>query len=64
MRAINVADKLSDRLALTANEICSMTGVGRNTIYNAIAAGELKAKRIGLKKFVVSVEEVKRWLAE
>jgi len=44
--------------------VVSMTGIGRNTIYAAIAKGELKAKRIGSKKFVVSVDEVKRWLAE
>jgi len=64
MRAVNVNEKLADRLAVTANEIVSMTGIGRNTIYAAIAKGELKAKRIGSKKFVVSVDEVKRWLAE
>lgn len=64
MRPVNVSEKLADRLALTANEIVAMTGIGRNTIYKVIASGELKAKWIGAKKFVVAIDEVRRWLAE
>jgi len=64
MRPVNVNKKLADRLALTANEIVAMTGIGRNTIYEAIASGKLKAKRIGAKKFVVAVDEIRRWLMQ
>ena len=62
MRAVNINERLADRLALTTNEVVAVTGVGRNTVYQAIASGELKARKIGQRKFVIPVDEVKRWL--
>jgi excisionase family DNA binding protein len=64
MRSVNVAEKLADRLALNPQEIVAMTGVGRNTIYAALVIGELRGKRIGVKKWIVPVDEIKRWLSE
>lgn len=63
MRPVNVTEKLADRLALSPQEIVATTGVGRNTVYAALAKGELRGKRIG-KKWLVSIDEVKRWLSE
>ena len=64
MRPVNVTEKLADRLALSPQEIVAMTGVGRNTIYAALASGELRGKRIGVKKWIVPIDEVRRWLSE
>jgi excisionase family DNA binding protein len=60
----NVYQKLADRMSLSANEVCGMTGIGRNTVYNALASGQLRGKRIGKKKWVILVSEVNRWLSE
>ena len=62
MRPVNVTEKLSDRLSLTANEVVAMTGVGRNTVYTALTSGQLRGRRVG-KKWVIAVDEVKKWLS-
>ncbi len=64
MRIVQVNEKLADRFAVTPDEIRAMAGVGRNTIYSALATGELKGKRIGKKRWIIPVDEVKRWLSE
>jgi excisionase family DNA binding protein len=61
---VNSSKNFGDRLALSPAEITALTGIGRNTIYNAIASGELFAKKVGLKKLIVPVDELKRWLKE
>lgn len=62
MRPVKVNERLQDRLALTANEIVAMTGVGRNTVYAALQSGQLNGRRIGVKKWIVEIDEVKKWL--
>jgi excisionase family DNA binding protein len=64
MKPVNANEKLADRLALSPTELAAATGIGRNTVYAAIASGELKAKKIGQRKFVVMIEEIIRWLNE
>ena len=40
------------REALTISEVCSACGLGRTKIYEAIAAGSLKAKKAGKRTLV------------
>ena len=56
--------KETEQLAYTITELNLASRVGKNTIYLAIGRGELKAKRIGSRKFIVSAEEARRWLNE
>lgn len=64
MKAVQANEKLANRIALSPDEIRAMAGIGRNTVYNALASGELKGKRIGKKRWVVPVDEVLRWINE
>lgn len=53
----------AEKLALTPQEIMAVTGIGKNTVYGALQSGELRGKRIGKRKWVIPVEEVRRWLS-
>ena len=55
--------------ALSISDACAMVGVGRTTIYAAIAEGRLKARKLGrrtlilrddLTHFLVALPEIKR----
>ena len=55
--------------ALSISDACEMVGVGRTTIYAAIAEGRLKARKLGrrtlilrddLTHFLVALPEIKR----
>lgn len=55
--------------ALSISDACEMSGVGRTTIYAAIAEGRLKARKLGrrtlilrddLTHFLVALPEIKR----
>jgi excisionase family DNA binding protein len=55
--------------ALSISDACEMAGVGRTTIYAAIAEGRLKARKLGrrtlilrddLTHFLVALPEIKR----
>lgn len=54
----------TEKLAFTPQEIMLATGVGKNTIYGALQSGKLRGKRFGKRKWIVSVEELKRWISE
>ena len=55
--------------ALSIADACEMAGVGRSTIYAAIADGRLKARKLGrrtlilrdeMTRFLVALPEIKR----
>ena len=55
--------------ALSISDACEMAGVGRTTVYAAIAEGRLKARKLGrrtlilrddLTHFLVALPEIKR----
>ncbi|MFY9586738.1 MAG: helix-turn-helix domain-containing protein [Actinomycetota bacterium] len=52
-----------EQLAWTVQETMERTRIGRNELYRAINAGELKVVKIG-RRIVIPVESVKRWLEE
>ncbi len=43
-------------------EICSITGLGRTTIYAAIRAGDLIARKCG-RRTIVLADDLSEWLA-
>lgn len=49
------------KLAYGINELSEATGFGRSTIYEQIAAGALRARKLGARTFVVA-DDVKSWL--
>lgn len=44
------------REALSISEVCAATALGRTTIYEAIAAGSLKARKCGKRTIVLRNE--------
>ena len=50
-------------LTLSVTEVAAVLGVGRNTAYNLVKSGELKALRIG-RQIRVSKNELLRFLVK
>jgi excisionase family DNA binding protein len=36
-----------NKIAYSVSELCELAGIGRTTIYSAVGAGTLKARKIG-----------------
>jgi excisionase family DNA binding protein len=51
-----------ERLALTIFEACEIAGIGRTSVYAAIARGELAAKKRG-RRTLVLVDDLKEWIS-
>ncbi|WP_338689302.1 MULTISPECIES: helix-turn-helix domain-containing protein [Bradyrhizobium] len=51
----------SHRLALSINEASRLARVGRTQLYEALQAGELKAKKRGATTLILPAE-LKRWI--
>lgn len=51
-----------ERLSYRIADLPRITGIGRSTIYEAIAAGKLRAVKNGRATIVLS-DDLKRWLA-
>ena len=49
-------------LAIPINEAARLGGVGRSTIYNEIANGNLKVRKVG-RRTIVAMEDLRAWLA-
>lgn len=49
-----------DRLAFSVADAARMIGMGRSTVYAAIAAGDLKARKLG-KRTLVLRADLERW---
>lgn len=55
--------KVSDtKLAYTVPAFCDAAGIGKSKLYEMLAAGEIKAKKVG-KRTLIPGEEGRRWLA-
>ena len=54
-------DTEKPKLAYGINELSEATGFGRSTIYEQIAAGALRARKLGARTFVVA-DDAKTWL--
>ena len=53
-----------DRLTYTIEEAAKLLGVGRNTAYDAAVRGEIPAKRIGPKRWIVPRAALEAWLLD
>ena len=51
-----------DKLAHSIDESCAIAGVGRTYIYNAIAAGDLTARKAGRRTLILR-SDLEAWLA-
>mgnify|MGYP001176252297 CR=1 FL=1 len=51
------------KLAYSIKEFCAATSLGRTTVYELIAAGQLSSVKVGAKT-LVRAEEAKRFLSE
>lgn len=49
------------RLAVSAEEAARMCGIGRTTLYAALAAGSLKSIKLG-KRRLITVKALEAWL--
>lgn len=52
----------SEKLAYTLKEASAALGVGKTTIYKALAKGALHAKKLG-SRTLIPVDELQRWVA-
>lgn len=48
-------------LALSVDEVCAATGIGKTKLYQAINSGALKARKLG-KKTIVLNDDLKAFL--
>jgi excisionase family DNA binding protein len=48
-------------IAYTIKEVCSLSRVGKTTLYAAIGRGELVARKLG-KKTLILEEDFRRWI--
>ncbi|WP_439925664.1 helix-turn-helix domain-containing protein [Nitrobacter sp. JJSN] len=48
-------------MAFSISAACKVAGVGRTKIYEAIASGDLRARKNGAKNLILR-EELQRWL--
>lgn len=53
-----------ERLLYRIDEAAESMGVGRSTVYEMIWRGELATVRIGKRGQRISVDEIRRWIAE
>jgi len=49
---------------LTVNEAARMLGISIHTVYNLIKSGELKCKRMSIRKTRIPAEEIQRYINE
>ena len=49
-------ESVREKLALSIAETCKMTGLGRSSIYEAIAQGKLRAKKSGARTIILPID--------
>jgi excisionase family DNA binding protein len=50
-----------NKIAVSIPEACRLTGLGRSTIYEAIAEKSLKSLKVGRRRLIL-VEALREWL--
>ncbi len=51
-----------ERIAYSINEVVELTGVSRSRLYELIAAGELRTRKLGRRTLVLSAD-LTQWLS-
>lgn len=59
--SINSPDMPPERLAFGVTEAAQVAGIGRSTLYAAMADGQLRAVKLG-KRTLIPAEELRRFL--
>lgn len=54
-------DNMSTPLAYTIGEVCAIARMGRTSLYEAIANGELTARKRG-RRTIILADDLRRWL--
>jgi len=57
----SIQSKTTGRAAHSIAECCALTGIGRDTIYGAIRAGKLVARKLG-RRTLVTDSDLQRFL--
>jgi len=57
-----VAVDTRDKVAYTVAEFCAAHGVGKSLVYEEIAAGRLRAKKVGQRR-LIPAQDAAAWLA-
>jgi excisionase family DNA binding protein len=55
-------NRTTEPLAMSPGEAARLTGVGRTTIYAALATGALCARKVG-RRTLITREDLSRWLS-
>lgn len=53
---------VTEKVAFDINEFCEAFGVGRSFVYQELAEGRLKAKKVG-RKNLITKQQADEWLA-
>ena len=51
-----------DREGLSVSQACEIAGIGRTTLYEALASGELAARKIG-RRLIILRSDLSAWMA-
>lgn len=51
-----------DRITLTVPEAMAFSGIGRNTLLRLIQRGEVEARRIGRRRWLILRDSLEQWL--
>jgi excisionase family DNA binding protein len=62
MSTAKIISGASEKRCFTIKEVISMLGVGRSTIYAAIAHNRLKAVKLGSRTLILG-DDLQRWIA-
>jgi hypothetical protein len=46
----------------TIEQWCAISGMGRTSVYQAIASGQLRGRKLGKRRVLIDVEHGLRWI--
>ena len=52
---------MTDKLSVTINQACNMTGLGRSTIYRLFEEGQLKKRKVG-KRTLILIKDLEAYV--
>ena len=61
--AVVLAHERAGKQTLTVEEVAAVLGWGRSRTYAALRRGDIPARRIGARGYLITVPEFARWLA-
>jgi len=60
-KSIEAGGAVVERLAVSPGEASHLAGIGRTTLYEAIASGALRSVKIG-KRRLITIDALREWL--